>query len=347
MIPHKVLSAEDYQELASKLIDDIDPENFIEQSEREYLSANRNFYTHLEKAVSAFYFPASEYEKLSRDLILLPPPDNEKTEKALALVKAYAEKSATKVFDVSRYQFELKHKRIEVTQAPGKVVHFVCCEDSIQYLKGLVPYVPSEKDFAIFENVFTDPHKLRKGGTLLQQVENPEKVNAIFQITEEALNQLSRPDLRAYFFECLEKELKLEVCKEVTGRQKFPIMQFVERLEDLKLKTLSESQPEPGLNEATQIANPDFTTARQVLAVHYLLEFCQVRGVDQTHKAKFAEFLTGKNYKNIYDLVRNPLTTKTGSFRRNDLKFIRPFFEDLGLVGIVKMIDNELSTKEE
>ena len=59
MEPHKILSAEDYQKLASKLIDDIDPENFIEQSEREYLSANRNFYTHLEKAVSALYFPAS------------------------------------------------------------------------------------------------------------------------------------------------------------------------------------------------------------------------------------------------------------------------------------------------
>lgn len=345
MEPHKILSAQDYQKLASKLIDDIDPENFIEQSEREYLSANRNFYTHLEKAVSAVYFPASEYEKLSAGMVLIPPPDNEKTLQILALVKAYAEKSATKVFDVSRYQFELKNKRIEVKQEPGKVVHFVCCEDSISILQGLVPYAPDEKDFAVFENVFTEHHKLKRGGTLLQQIEAPEKVDAIFQVSEDALNQLSRPDLKAYFFECLEKELKLEVCKEITGRQKLPIMQFVERLENLKSKTLSEAQSETLQDEATNFANPDFTTARQVLAIHYLLEYCQVKGIDQTHKAKFVELLTGKNYKNIYDLVRNPLATKTGSFRRNDLKFIRTYFEDLGLVEIVKMIDNELSTK--
>ncbi len=92
--------------------------------------------------------------------------------------------------------------------------------------------------------------------------------------------------------------------------------------------------------------NPDFTLARQVLAVHYLLEFCQVKGIDHTKKAAFIEFLTEKNPKNIYEAVRSPLATKAGDFRRKDLKYIRVFFDNLEMRGIVQMIDNELDKPE-
>lgn len=97
---------------------------------------------------------------------------------------------------------------------------------------------------------------------------------------------------------------------------------------------------------STQKPAPENTTARQVLALHYLLQHSHVHSIDQTAKARFIQFLTGKNYKNIYDLVRSPLATQTGKFRRDDLQFIRPFFEDLGLVDIVEMINKELEKGE-
>lgn len=84
------------------------------------------------------------------------------------------------------------------------------------------------------------------------------------------------------------------------------------------------------------------STPQQVLAMHYLFEYLQVRNVDQTQKARFIAFLTGKNTKNIYDAIRNPLSTRNQEFRKRDLQAIRPLFEGLGLTEIVKMINNEL-----
>lgn len=93
------------------------------------------------------------------------------------------------------------------------------------------------------------------------------------------------------------------------------------------------------------IQNKDFTTARQVLAMHYLFKFLQVKDIDRTVKANFVEFLTGKNNKNIYDALSNPLSTKNGSFRMDDLIYVRKHFENLGLNEIVKMISNEIDTE--
>lgn len=118
-------------------------------------------------------------------------------------------------------------------------------------------------------------------------------------------------------------------------------------MEEAKRNLLFPNDTENPLEEIGEILNPDFTTARQVLALHYLLEYRQVKGIDQTHKARFIEFLTGKNYKNIYDLVRSPLATKQGKFRRADLQFVRTYFENLGLTEIVKMINNQLEKPDD
>lgn len=89
-------------------------------------------------------------------------------------------------------------------------------------------------------------------------------------------------------------------------------------------------------------ANKQFTLARQVLVFHYIFEYCKVGNVDQSKKAEFIHFITGKNKKNIYDLVRSPLATKTKEFRKEDLQFIRTYFEDLKMEGIIRLINNEL-----
>lgn len=96
----------------------------------------------------------------------------------------------------------------------------------------------------------------------------------------------------------------------------------------------------------------EFTTARQVLAIHYLLEYCKVPNIDNTAKARFIQFLTGResgasNIKDttIYKKVRKPFSTDNKTLNE-DLNFIRKYFEDLGLSEIAKAITNEISKSE-
>ena len=95
-------------------------------------------------------------------------------------------------------------------------------------------------------------------------------------------------------------------------------------------------------NEEHKKEIEEFTMARQVLAVHYLMKYCQVKDVDKTAIARFIYFLTSKHYGNIYKYIRNPLK---GTLPKNndDLKFIRKYFEALELEEVVKMINNELA----
>ena len=91
--------------------------------------------------------------------------------------------------------------------------------------------------------------------------------------------------------------------------------------------------------------NRDFTTARQVLALHYMLEQLQVRSTetDKAARERLTHFLTGKNEQNIHAAFTNPhVNPKTKNFRFDDLKYIREFFEDLGLSEVVKAINNQL-----
>jgi len=90
-----------------------------------------------------------------------------------------------------------------------------------------------------------------------------------------------------------------------------------------------------------QARNKGFTTARQVLTVHYLLKYCQVKNIDNTEKARFIHFLTGKNYDNIYKRVQSPLNG-SDKYINEDLKYVRRYFEQLGMKEVVKMINNEL-----
>lgn len=109
-----------------------------------------------------------------------------------------------------------------------------------------------------------------------------------------------------------------------------------------------------GEQQAQEInGNPEFTTARQVLALHYLLEHCGVNNIDNTVKAKFIQFLTNrqtdaKNIRNtsIYKRLKNVLGNDNKSLK-NDLSFIRQYFEDLGLQSISVSITKEIANCKE
>jgi hypothetical protein len=88
--------------------------------------------------------------------------------------------------------------------------------------------------------------------------------------------------------------------------------------------------------------NSEFTTARQVLAVHYLLQYIKALNVNKTEIARFIEFLTGKNYDSIYKKVREPLKLKDSEAKK-DLEFVKAYFLKLELSEIVRMIDDEIA----
>lgn len=100
--------------------------------------------------------------------------------------------------------------------------------------------------------------------------------------------------------------------------------------------------------ETAAKTNTEFTTSRQVLAMYYLLneiDHKSVNQVDRTEKARFIEFLTGKNYDNIYKTLSKPfkgLDTKNPKAILKDLEYVSSHFEKLGLQSIVTKIKNDM-----
>lgn len=110
-----------------------------------------------------------------------------------------------------------------------------------------------------------------------------------------------------------------------------------------QLAELNEEKIQEEPSQSTTSRNPDFTTARQVLAVHYLLRAAGLRqsSIDKSSEARLIEFLTSKNYRNIYDRVRDPLKPNDKEAEK-DLKYIKPYFEKLGLSSVIELIEEEL-----
>lgn len=104
----------------------------------------------------------------------------------------------------------------------------------------------------------------------------------------------------------------------------------------------------------TKTEKKEFTTARQVLAIHYLLQELKVSSntVDKTEIARFIQFLTGKETgvskikdTSIYKKVKS-LLSKNDRQLELDLQFIRIYFEKLGLNDITDKINKEIRSKE-
>lgn len=100
--------------------------------------------------------------------------------------------------------------------------------------------------------------------------------------------------------------------------------------------------------------NAEHTTARQVLAMHYILGELGVTAmsIDRTEIARFIQFLTGKELNakdikntNIYKRVGNLLSHSEKS-NEADLQYIRNYFEKIGLVKIAEKISKEIASKE-
>lgn len=117
------------------------------------------------------------------------------------------------------------------------------------------------------------------------------------------------------------------------------------KIDSLVKKLANKSQ------EKTKAANtnPDFTIARQVLALYYLLEHYKFPfgDIDKTALARFTQFLTGRHSDsdisntNIYSRWKK-IHNKTEKKQKKDLVFIKQYFIDLQLYEVAKMIDNDI-----
>ncbi|MGQ0828309.1 MAG: hypothetical protein ACT4ON_07935 [Bacteroidota bacterium] len=126
---------------------------------------------------------------------------------------------------------------------------------------------------------------------------------------------------------------------------------FYEFLQSELMQLQSGSISETAVQETTIIKNKDHTTRRQTLAIYYLdLHFkVNCEGKDAA-LIRFIQFLTDKNIDNITKIFRNPLKNSEKKKIRadeellKDLKYIRTYFEDLGLTSVVKKIDDDIIT---
>lgn len=114
-------------------------------------------------------------------------------------------------------------------------------------------------------------------------------------------------------------------------------------------KVEAELQAQAVEQEEVSTRNPEFTTARQVLAIHFLLKQCSVNSIDKpTEVARFVQFLTGRELgasriqdTSLYKKVKSPFKMNDAAALK-DLQFVKTFFENMGMRGIVADIDREI-----
>ena len=101
-----------------------------------------------------------------------------------------------------------------------------------------------------------------------------------------------------------------------------------------------------GTNEENEGGkNPDSTTARQVLLVHYIFQELNVTNRrTKSAKSRLIEMLTGKNETHISRILENPLGYKAPKGQVEDLKIVHKYFLDLELVNITNKIQQDLAS---
>jgi hypothetical protein len=161
---------------------------------------------------------------------------------------------------------------------------------------------------------------------------------ALSEVSETADNELTEIILEPDKFSQEEKDKR---------RDSFRFWRYFREIIDKRNPT-SGNNPRQG----EENPNPEFTTARQVLAIHYLLTYCKVdfSMIDKTHLSRFTQFLTGKEANNtkivnttIYKKWKAVLH-KSDKKSHQDLTYIRSFFEKMGMTEVVKMIDNDMDS---
>lgn len=119
---------------------------------------------------------------------------------------------------------------------------------------------------------------------------------------------------------------------------------FDQKKDEVESLIIDQIKNEPLLlNE--DVSTKEFSTAFQVLAMHYIFEELQVSNDKKSRnisaKTRLIKMLTGKNEDKIKSIIDSPLDYKDLKGQKEDLKKLTKYFEDLKLDSIVEKINKD------
>jgi len=206
--------------------------------------------------------------------------------------------------------------------------------------KELIEHI--EDDYRLGISIVTSIRKFRK------KYQNPiiytsEGIITINEAGEDVLEENVKQKRKTEIFEKYsDKDMVWEFAQYQTYKNFFSFLESEKQKFAPPTETLNNaSTEETVLDKKDKKKKDEYTIRRQVLAIHYLMKYCQVKDIDLTVISRFIEFLTSKNESNIYKKLRNPLYGSPQNVKE-DLIYVRKYFEELQLEEIVKMINNEI-----
>lgn len=228
----------------------------------------------------------------------------------------------------------------KAAEAIGKKPVVVCCKHTAKVFQELTEkYDINDETLEVFRLGFVDHHLTSISGYQKQNdlvgphLVRPEKyVDAVFAVAD-----LLDGDLRKFFLN--EFRFEFERQNNPTPNYRLVVEKVLPIFDERKTLVTADAK-----HEEQAKSNPEFTTARQVLVFHYLFNYLKVSNIDRTEKARFIHFLTGKNFDSIYKKLGTPYKENMKAAKK-DLRFVRDYFEKLGLREIVKMINNDIDDK--
>lgn len=238
-------------------------------------------------------------------------------------------------FDEDKKQARNENKRLII----------VCCEETAIFFEEALRIGMSETDLKLFLKAFYS-HEFANCQNWLEKSTGKFEEKEWVKEAWEASKLLSSKDLSDNFLNNL-----LNDFLEFNG-DSWAIMHhsLAKKIKKIKKKQAKKEVS----NKGKPISNSEFTTARQLLAIYYLLEFSKVdfQAIDRTELARFSQFLTGRSQdaKKIQDtnLYKRwgALFHETEKRNRKDLQFIKGYFERVGLSEIVRLIENDMEKDE-
>jgi hypothetical protein len=190
-------------------------------------------------------------------------------------------------------------------------------------------------------------------------IDNPQNTTAALHLLDKEYSRLEKlfpPDIIMLNPDSIDERSQYavglhELSKEAVNRMVDKMMKEAEEKQNIELRARQDERERleqtliPQIQNAVMSAsskkNPEFTTARQVLAVSYMLKRLGMKNVDKKTQADFIEFLTNKTHREIYDRVRDSLLVYNRD--NKDAEYVKDWFQRLGLTEIVNDMDADLS----
>lgn len=168
------------------------------------------------------------------------------------------------------------------------------------------------------------------------------------EYTEKADEIVDLDDRKKFFIQAMHDCKKLCSSKTYFDNYGNDCMTFISKCKNAIEIINSELEIIPNSPSEETFKNKDFTTKRQVLALHYLLNEvgCKTGSVDRTVQARFIEFMTGKNYDKIYKILSEPfkgLENTKNTSAIEDMEYIKNQFDKLGLKIITNKITGDMN----